>query len=256
MLRHYDESGVLHPERVDDVTGFRWYSMAQLGRLHRVVALRDLGFTLDQMQVVLDDDPPLDQLRGMLRLRRAQLEHGLAEDEARLRRVDAHLRALERSNTMPTHNIVVKTTDVLRVAETSATAPGFGSENLGPIFERLVPIVLARIHESDARPHIMVAWYEEPDDDGSVILHAGFDIEDQPVVSDDQVRVVELPIVEVASVIHRGTMDNIEAAYETLVRWVEDSGYQLTGRSRELYHQHDHTNPTQNVTELQLPITT
>ena len=157
---------------------------------------------------------------------------------------------------MPTHNIVVKTTDVLRVAETSATAPGFGSENLGPIFERLVPMVLARIHESDARPHIMVAWYEEPDDDGSVILHAGFDIEDQPVVSDDQVRVVELPIVEVASVIHRGTMDNIEAAYETLVRWVEDSGYQLTGRSRELYHQHDHTNPTQNVTELQLPITT
>ena len=50
-------------------------------------------------------------------------------------------------------------------------------------------------------------------------------------------------------------MDNIEAVYETLVRWVEDSGYQLTGRSRELYHEHEHNNPTRNVTELQLPVT-
>jgi DNA-binding transcriptional MerR regulator/predicted transcriptional regulator YdeE len=254
MLRHYDELGVLHPERVDTVTGYRWYSMSQLGRLHRLLALRDLGFTLDQIQAVLDDEPPLDQLRGMLRMRRAQLELGLAEDEARLRRVDAHLRALERSTTMSTPDIVVKTTDPLRIAEASATAPGFGSENLGPVFARLVPVVLASIEKTGARPNMLVAWYEEPDDDGSIVLHAGFDIGDQPVEGDERVRVVELPVVEVASVVHRGTMDAIEGVYETLVGWVEDSGYRLAGRSRELYLEHDDTDPSRNLTELQMPI--
>jgi DNA-binding transcriptional MerR regulator len=78
MLRHYDELGLLRPSRVDPATGYRSYRVAQLARLHRLLALRDLGLSLDQIRDVLDDEPPLDQLRGMLRMRRTQIEQGLA----------------------------------------------------------------------------------------------------------------------------------------------------------------------------------
>ena len=49
MLRHYDAIGLLPPARVDPFTGYRSYQADQLSRLNRIVALRDLGFGLDQI---------------------------------------------------------------------------------------------------------------------------------------------------------------------------------------------------------------
>ena len=69
MLRHYDEAGLLKPKNVDPANGYRSYEFGQLGRLHRLMALRDLGFTLDQIRSTLDQDPSVEQLRGMLSLR-------------------------------------------------------------------------------------------------------------------------------------------------------------------------------------------
>jgi DNA-binding transcriptional MerR regulator len=254
MLRHYDELGLLQPSRVDPATGYRSYAVAQLGRLHRLLALRDLGFSLDQISGVLDEDPPPDQLRGMLRMRQAQIEQTVADEQGRLRRAEAHLRALEGSTVMASPNIVLKTTPPLRIAEASAAAPGFGSENLGPVFGRLLPEVLVHLDRAGARPGISVAWYEEPNDDGSVVLHAGFDIDGQTVGDGGPVQVVELPSIEVASVLHRGTMGTIEPVYEALVGWIENSGYRLAGHSRELYLEWHDDSSAENVTELQMPI--
>jgi DNA-binding transcriptional MerR regulator len=254
MLRHYDELGLLRPDRVDPQSGYRLYSVGQLGRLHRLLALRDLGFTLEQIGELLhSEDLPVEHLRGMLQLRRAQIEQHVADDQARLRRVEAHLRALEGSVLMLSIDVVVKRTDPVHTAEASGLSPGFG-ENLKPVFERLVPRVLQHLAKADARPGIMVAWYEEPADDGSVVLHAGFDVGNQPVPEGDGIRVTELPSITVASVVHRGSMDGVESTYEALVRWIGARGYKLAGRSRELYHEWDDSQPERIVTELQMPI--
>jgi effector-binding domain-containing protein len=190
----------------------------------------------------------------MLRLRRAQIERDVASEAARLRRVEAHLRALEGSISMSSLDVAIKNTDPVRVASASVTAPGFGHDNLNPAFQQLAPLVLGHLDRAGGRPGIMVAWYEEPADDGSVVIHAGFEIGSQSVPDGDGVQVVELPGVRVASVVHRGTMEGIEAVYESLVRWVEDSGHQLASRSRELYHHWDDAHPEESVTELQLPL--
>jgi DNA-binding transcriptional MerR regulator len=253
-LRHYDELGILRPERVDRESGYRFYGVAQLERLHRVVALRDLGFSLDRIGELLDDDPPLEQLVGLLRDRRAEIEQSVSEEQARLRRVEAHLRALEAADPATSRDIVLKSTQPLRIAEIADTAPGFGHENLGPVFMRVLPEVAAHLERGEAQPGITVAWYEELSDDGTVVLHAGFDIGDQVVDATGRVRVVDLPVVEVASVVHRGSMDNVVPVYEVLVRWIEDSGYRLDGRSRELYHEWHSDDPARSVTELQMPV--
>ena len=254
MLRHYDEIGLLKPNFVDSRTAYRSYEVGQLGRLHRLIALRDLGFTLDQILQVLDAEPSVEQLRGMLQLRQAQIERDVEEEQVRLRRVDAHLRALEGSIAMSSLDVAIKPTDPVRVVATSAVASGFGHENLGPIFGRLVPKLLVHLGSSNARPGIMISWYEDPSDDGSVVVHAGFDIGDQIVLEVDGFEVVDLPSITVASYFHRGPLDHIADVYEALVSWIEDSGYQLTGRSRELYHEWDDENPERSVTELQMPI--
>src|SRR5690349_11710414 len=72
-LRHYDQVGLLKPVAVDPATSYRSYSASQLPRLHRILALKGLGFSLEQIAAVLDEEPSPEQMRGMLRLRRAQI---------------------------------------------------------------------------------------------------------------------------------------------------------------------------------------
>jgi effector-binding domain-containing protein len=151
-------------------------------------------------------------------------------------------------------DVVVKTTEPLRIAEASGPAPGFGHENLGPVFERLLPEVYSTITRAGAKPGISVAWYEWPEDDRPIIVHAGFAIGDQPVLESDGVRVIDLPAIEVASVIHRGSMESVTTTYESLVSWIEANDLQIAGRSRELYHEWNATDPSRCVTELQMPI--
>jgi DNA-binding transcriptional MerR regulator len=253
MLRHYHELGLLRPERVDPTTGYRSYGVAQLVRLHRLLALRDLGFSLEQIRGLLDDNLSLEQLRGMLRLRQAQMEQTVAEERARLRQVEAHLRALERSTTMSIQDVVIKPTQPLRVAEAADTAPGFGPE-LGEIFGRLYPRIFAHLDRNGARPGLCVAWYDEPAEDGSVVVHAGIDLDGQAVAGAEDVRVVDLPVIDVAAVMYRGSMTDVGPVYEALARWIEDSGYQVAGRSRELYYEWHPEDPARSVTELQFPI--
>ena len=254
MLRHYDEIGLLRPDRVEPATGYRLYAVGELARLHRLVALRDLGLSLQQIGNLLDQEVSIDQLRGMLRMRQAQVEQTLVDEQARLRRIEAHLRALEGSTNVVALDIAIKSTDPLRVAEAVGRAAGFGPD-LADIFERLYPQVAGHLQRAGVRPGMGVAWYEEPADDGSVVVHAGFAIGDQTSTGGDGVRVVDLPVIQVASVVHRGSMDNVGPVYESLVRWIEDSGYRLSGRSRELYLEWHDEDPDKNVTELQMPVT-
>ena len=252
MLRHYGETGLLAPAQIDAHTGYRFYDVAQLSRLHRLVALRELGFSLEQIRPILEEELPAGELRGMLRMRKAQIEQNLAGEQTRLRRIEAHLRALERGQVMELHDVVIKQSEPVRVAEAVGSAPGFGPENIGPVFRPLFRQVRAHLRDSGIRPGINIARYEGPAEDGNVILHVGFDIGGQDCTADDRLRIVDLPAVRVAALVHRGTMENIAPAFEALIHWTKDSGYTLAGPSRELYHHWDDEDPAGHVTELQL----
>ena len=64
MLRHYDAIGLLRPARVDAASGYRFYEASQLAELNRVIALKDLGFTLEQVRTVLAEKVSAEELRG------------------------------------------------------------------------------------------------------------------------------------------------------------------------------------------------
>ena len=151
---------------------------------------------------------------------------------------------------MQLQDVVLKQTQPLRIAEASERAPGFG-DALRPVFQRLWPQVVQRIE----RPGLPVAYYTDLADDGSVVLHTGFELEPGAQIDEDGgVTVVDLPVIEVASVVHRGSMEEIEGVYEALVRWIEDSGLRMDGLSRELYLQLVESDPSACVTELQMPV--
>ena len=95
MLRHYDALGLLKPVRVDPATRYRYYSIDQLPRLRRICALRDLSFRLDDILLLLDDDEQPRDLRQLLRRKQRELRRRIAEDLARVQRIEARLGTLE-----------------------------------------------------------------------------------------------------------------------------------------------------------------
>ena len=48
-LRHYDQCSLLKPNTLDPETGYRYYTLDQLARLNRILALKELGFPLEQI---------------------------------------------------------------------------------------------------------------------------------------------------------------------------------------------------------------
>src|SRR5688572_31217498 len=104
-LRYYDQVGLLKPLEVDKFTGYRSYSADQLPRLHRILALKGLGFSLEQIGAVLDEGLSPEQMRGMLRLRRAQIGQQIAGMQSQLTEVEVRLRQIERGGQVVPYDI-------------------------------------------------------------------------------------------------------------------------------------------------------
>ncbi|WP_405892896.1 MerR family transcriptional regulator [Streptomyces sp. NBC_01527] len=257
MLRHYDAIGLLPPDRTDPATGYRFYGAAQLARLNRIIALKDLGFTLQQVQAVLDDQVGPEELRGMLRLRQVELEAAMAAAAARLAQVEARLRSIESEGHMPTDEVVVKTVPAVRVAELTGTAASYQPQDItpviGPLYDRLFPLLEA----AGIRPTGPgVARYEDASDgNGTIVVHAGVTVS-APVgpVGDTGVTVLELPAFEAATIVHRGSMDSVLITEQTLARWLDANGYRSLGYTREINLECPE-DKDKWVTELQEPVT-
>ncbi|MCC3650006.1 MerR family transcriptional regulator [Streptomyces sp. S07_1.15] len=254
MLRHYDALGLLRPARTDPYTGYRFYEAGQLTRLNRLLALKDLGFTLRQVRQILDEDVSPGELRGMLRLRHAELEEEARAAAGRLARAEARLRLIESEGQMPTDDIVVKSLPAVRVAELTALAPGFRPEDIGPVIQPLYRELHQRLRAAGVVPAGPdLAFYEEHPD-GTVTVHAAAQIASLPG-GGHGLAVVDLPAVEkAATVVHRGPMDAVMPAVQALARWIGTSGHHSAGPPRELYLSCE-GGPDTWVTELQEPVT-
>ncbi|MGW9369090.1 MerR family transcriptional regulator [Streptomyces xanthophaeus] len=259
MLRHYDALGLLRPARVDPFTGYRFYEAGQLARLNRVIALKELGFSLDQVGTILDELVGPEELRGMLRLRQAELESAMAAARAGLRQVEARLRTIESEGSMPAEDIVVKSLPAVRIAELTEIAASFEPQHIGPVIGPLYEELCRRFETAGVTASgPATSCYEDAPEAGAgaVRVHAGLPVAASVRAEDfgGGVRIVTLPAVErAATVVHRGSMDTILPTVQALARWVDTSGEHSAGYARELSLACP-DDPEQWVVEFQEPL--
>ena len=254
-LRYYDERGLLRPARVDEETGYRYYSASQLMRLNRILALKDMGLSLEQVALLLDQEPSPDQIRGMLRLKQIELHQQLIEGQARLIRIEAWLHAFEQEVTMPAYDVILKKVEPIRVAQSRGTAPDM--EQIGPTLDRLFDQTFTYIsqHGASVTGPAVTVYYDPEFRERDVNVGACMPI-GGPLSDGEQVKVVELPAFEtVASVIHHGSFSTISQAYNAILKWIEANGYHITGPTRELNLEYERGgDQSRFVTEVQFPV--
>jgi DNA-binding transcriptional MerR regulator/predicted transcriptional regulator YdeE len=257
MLRHYDAIGLLRPAHVDPATGYRSYQAAQLAELNRIVALKDLGFALEQVRAMLDEQVSVEQVRGMLTLRRADLEAAVTASAQRLAQVEARLHAIELDGRLPAHEVVVKRLPAARMAELSTSADSFHPNDIGPVVHPLCAELGRRLATAEVTPvgHLTCYYDRTPGSDSAVTVHAAVPIATEHGPAHNGLSIIDLPAADHATLVHRGPMDAVLPAWQALARWMDAHGHRGAGPARELYLECP-ADPAHWVTELQEPLTT
>lgn len=256
LLRYYDELGLLEPGVVDASSGYRYYTSSQLQRLNRILVLRDLGLSLEQIGGIIDQHASADQLRAMLELRRADAERALAEEGARLRQIEARIAQLDMGETVD--DVLMRPEPVRRILAVRDTVASFveARELIGEL-ARTLPKCLPR---ESLGPIIGIAHSAEFEPD-TIDVELGFMWNGDPPaklprVGNRPLQLRDLPAVEHMAVCVRvGLPEQAHLVTGKIGRYVESHGYRLAGSSREVFLQPPRADRMEeSVVEMQFPV--
>ena len=232
MLRHYDQLGLLTPSEIDPYTGYRYYSAEQLPRLNRIIALRDLGFSLEQIAGMLEEDLSTDQLLGMLKLKRAEVVGQMQLEQQRLARLEVRIRQMSNSPTYAAYDVIIRDIEPELVATYREGAAD--DDRLQQMFDQVETYVAQFDGARADKPPLSIYYdeeYREKDMDVEVAVPLKYAIPENELI-----RVRQTPrLSTVACVVHVGEYSDIYQAYNALLAWIEANNYRMIGPIREVY---------------------
>lgn len=260
LLRYYDEIGLFQPSFIDHETGYRYYKTAQIKELNMVLALRDLGLTLDQIKLYVENKLSPDEPRGMLMLKKSQLHQTLNEELLRLKRVENRLKQLEQDDEEPLSNaVIIKPIPAQQYISMRNSKLPMG--NFGAYIQQLFE---AMGHNDLTLPGFFtVLEHSETFPDDYFDLEIGFSLPDNARLPTNAITLSntltlttrELPAVpQMATLLHVGAWGTGMKSYLALGRWIEEHGFEIAGATREVYMELARNTQDNNVVEFQLPI--
>jgi predicted transcriptional regulator YdeE/DNA-binding transcriptional MerR regulator len=267
-LRHYANLGLLLPVWTDRLNGYRYYSLEQLPRLNRILALKDLGFSLDQIRELLDSELPPARLRQLFDSKQQEIHQKVQAEQARLNRVAERLDRIESEGCLPEYEVAIKSIPALPVVSMRAMVPV-----MSDLLEQCH--LMQRMIENwafGARLPYTGSWmvlylspeYHERNLDIQIALLLERQVRLGATQRSQAIQLSLLPPVDtVVSLLQPSSGQLNEPSYTALYTWIERNGYHISGPARELYLTDPgtvQTNPLPQVnfqaffTEIQIPV--
>ena len=263
MLRHYDEIDLFKPTLIRQNT-YREYSVSQLPVLNNILALKDLGFSLEQIKTLVQEGFAAQRLRDLLELRRAELETHISQESERLNKVEQRLSMMDKETAVNTYNVTVKALPAQLVASVRDSSldvfnqiDGEKRRSMQRYFETLFSY-LKKNGLDAAVPFTVIAHppLEENSSFADVEIIQGLP---RKLPESESVRVYELPATPMIACLEYAGLNDwrvIEGqAMPALYAWIEEHGFRVTGPIRQEYRELDEMRDgTPCVIELQIPI--
>lgn len=254
-LRYYDEIGLLRPVFIDQITGYRYYSMEQLSRLNHIIMLKDLGLSLDDIGGLLQNGLPVNHIKQLLQVKKAEIQEHLSHDNRKLRQVDEWLDKINKDGTTPIDTgIQIKAIPAVKVM--SKREIGTYEGTLLKLEEELKCVLNCQENLADITitgPLIMLCYdeeYKEKEADVEIALP----ISGKVTPGDQSIEIKVLPEVRVISAIHQGPYSNIGKVYVRIFEYADEHNLRLILPSRELHFNKQDDVPEEDLlTEIQCP---
>ncbi len=249
-LHHYDEIGLFRPQHIDRFTGYRYYALEQLPRLNRILVLKGLGFSLEQVRQMMQVDLSADELRGMLRLRQAQVEQEIEQATATLRQLQIRLRQIEQEQNMPIIDILTKVISPLTIVGAREVVPGPAQmrERCMALNEQACQFISDHQLRTDG---VSLALYY--DNTNGIDVEMAYAVEG--AAPGQSLLLHQLPTAIVCYATYSGSYDDFGAVgqlHGALHQWIEQNGYRITGPVREWYLRP--ASDSSGLMEIQYPV--
>jgi DNA-binding transcriptional MerR regulator len=257
LLRYYDEIGLLKPSATDGSSGYRYYTAEQLARLNRILVLRDLGFSLDEITRIVATDLSAAELRGMLLMRRREVERSIETEVGRLRHIESRIQQIEAEGQLSADDVVLRSESARKIIAVRQTVNSFADARA------LVGILLANVPRRVARSLvgslIVVAHSAEFETD-HIDLEVGFvlngELNKEITLPEGRTLLQhDLPAARMATCVRVGPPEQAHLVTGKIAQFLDASGYELVGPSREVFLQLP--NPErmeESIIEMQYPI--
>lgn len=239
QLRYYDECGLLHPAHIDSETGYRYYSASQLPRLNQILALKDLGLSLDQIARFLTNETSPDELRGMLAMKKAQLEQQVQEELFRIQQIENRISQLQSDGSLRDYDVVIQSIPEQKLLSVHTMIDSF-EEGLQMLYEinRILPMRAGR----DALGSLVIVMHSDEYVTEKMDIEIGFQVKHE-IVEEIQLSnglrltMSTLPAVkQMATVARAGIYNDHISCYGSAGRWIETNGYRIAdGVMREVF---------------------
>jgi DNA-binding transcriptional MerR regulator len=261
LLRYYDEIGLLTPATTDRHTGYRYYSAAQLPTLNRILVLKDLGLSLDEIVKVMQSRTQSQssslQLRDFLHARRDELARSLAAEQERMRQLDTRIAQIETSGALVADDVLLRSDPAQWLLSTRQVLPSFAAAR--EVIGAVVRSVKKAVPAESLGPLLAIAHSPEFEPDrldaeiGCIVRKRVADLVTENGL---QMKVRELPATErLATCVRIGLPEHAHLITGKIGAFVEANGYRLAGPSRELFLQPPRLDRmAESVVEMQFPI--
>ncbi len=253
-LRFYEEEGLLAPQRIDGITGYRYYTSAQLPLAFRIVSLRQCGFSIPEIRSVLGGEDPAEAFAAKKR----ELESQASETARRLASINHYLARFGKERTVPYQVVLKELPGVFAFSLTTVVASYDEYFDLMPRSAEAIlrvnpglqcvtdpPYCFIRYLDGEYRERdISIEFCEAVTGPGNGRLPEGFVFKTVPAV----------PLA--ACVLHKGPYSDLPLAYAALFEWISDNGYETADCPRESYIDGIWNKETDAdwLTELQVPV--
>ncbi|MBD5507951.1 MAG: MerR family transcriptional regulator [Lachnospiraceae bacterium] len=97
-MRLYEKKGIIKPLKVDAANGYRYYSAEQVQQLNALLELKALGFSLDEIKMIIDGKTPKALLLEMLEKKRQAWQEAMNSARYKEECLDEIIKNLRVSN--------------------------------------------------------------------------------------------------------------------------------------------------------------
>jgi DNA-binding transcriptional MerR regulator len=250
-LRYYDRVGLLKPAFVDDNNGYRYYSSEQLPIIHKIIALRQMDFSINEILDIINGEN--DNL--IFKIKKEKILNDIRAKKEQLSQITHYLEK-NREGFKMNYEVVLKELPEVIVYAKKMVVPNYDYyfEAIPKIGEE---ISKANPNLKSAKPEYCFTIYLDGE-----YKEENFKVEFCEAVTGFGEKTEEIKFKEItkvdqaACVFYKGSYDNIGEAYAHLFKWIEDNNFIPSDNPRESYIDGiwNKENPSDWLTEIQIPV--
>jgi DNA-binding transcriptional MerR regulator len=252
MLRHYDKVELLQPVKVDEQSGYRFYSADQLKKVNQIQTLKAMGFNIATIKEIIECDN-IDTIKEQFLNRSAQIKEDMNNLQKQLRFLEDSMKTMREDVVEMNYHVSIKEIPERTVASVRKVIPSYNCE--GDLWSVLMQEIQMK-NISIAQPSYSIAVFHDHEyKENDVDIEIQLSILGKHENTKD-VTFKNMESTNVASITVNGSYEQMTAVNEAAAKWIETEGYKLAGPMFNIYHVSPamESDPNKWVTEVCYPV--